>query len=104
MQGCDLCLLEPVRAPQRVQPGAEQGFVGVDVAQPGDDRLVKQQRFELPRAAAQFSIQARDREAAGEGLDADAGGRPRQIARVHQTSELARVAEQQPAAVVQVPD
>ena len=41
-----------VRAGCRVQAGSEQGLVHVYVPQPGDDRLVEQQRLELPRATA----------------------------------------------------
>ena len=50
MQSPHVLRLEGVRGAQRVEPRPPQGLVGVDVADPGDERLVEQQRLQLRRS------------------------------------------------------
>ena len=96
VQGGDLGRTERVGGGQRVQAGAKEGFVGVNVAQTGDDALVEQQRLEAAAMPAQQGGQLGDGEGAAERLDAQFAGRGGEIRRVYDASELAWIAEQQP--------
>ncbi len=46
---------------KRVQPGQEQSFIGVDIAQPGQEGLIQQQRLELPLARRQQGVEIHPR-------------------------------------------
>ena len=48
--------------PERVESGRPQRLVGVDVADPGDERLVEQERLEPARPLAQPASEVADRE------------------------------------------
>lgn len=41
----------------RVDTGEKQGFIRVDVTQPGNEGLIKQQRFDLAFASVEFAIE-----------------------------------------------
>ena len=47
---------EGVRAAQRMDPGSEQAFVGVDIAQTSDEALVHQQGFNLSAVSLQHFV------------------------------------------------
>ena len=68
---------EPVRGPQRVQPGAEQRLVGVDVPHARDPLLVEQERLDRRARRARERVQVVAGELVAERLDAEAGGEER---------------------------
>jgi len=63
--GCDV-----VGFTQGVNPRPEQGFIGVDIAQPGDEGLVHQQGLDLPGAALEHAVQPLPGEGGVEGFRA----------------------------------
>ena len=93
-----------VRSCQRMEASGGERFVGVDVAEAGDERLVKEEGFELSLALMQDTPQSTGGEGRPEGFEPEAGGRGREIACVGDGPELTRVAEQTLASVVQLPD
>ena len=62
---------------QRVEPRPPERLVGVDVADPGDEPLVQQERLEAPTASAQPGAEGPHRERVLEGLGPDAVEEPR---------------------------
>ena len=60
-----------IRVRQRVEPGHMQGLVGIDVTQTGEERLVKQERLELPVLGMQRGMQP------GRGNWSESGSGPR---------------------------
>ena len=69
-----LLAVDAVRAPQRVDAGAEQRLVGVDVADAGDPLLVEQHRLDRRAAAAGERVQVLAGELGLERLDPQALG------------------------------
>ena len=61
-----------IRDSQGMKPGLVQGFVGIDVAQPRQEGLVEQERFDLPALGVQRCMQPGWSECLREGLGADA--------------------------------
>ncbi len=98
---------------QRVEPGAPERLVRVDVADPGDEGLVEQERLESPAAAAKPPPEGPQREGGVERLGSVPGEQRAAVLRVQDRAasrvprpepypaELADVAEAELAAVVQ---
>lgn len=103
VQAIDLWRSQVLCNGERVQAGAKECFIRVDVAEPGNDGLVQQERLELTPASVELGSQHRWRERSGEGLRAETRSRRREVVRVHDAAELAGVTEQQAMAVVEVP-
>ena len=59
----DLLAGEPARRAQRMDPGAEQRLVGVDVADAGDLALIEQERLDRRAADPRERVEVRAREA-----------------------------------------
>src|SRR3954452_1343788 len=87
-QGARLLAREAVRAAQRVDAGAEQRLVGVDVADAGDPLLVEQHRLDRRAAADGQRVQVLAGEAGRERLDAQPRGEER-LERLTAQRELA---------------
>ena len=51
--------VERTGCPARMDPGPEQGLIGIDVADPGDPPLVQQQRLDRRPAASHDRAQVR---------------------------------------------
>ena len=72
MQPRQLVVVETAGAAQRMQPAPPEGFVDVDVPEPGDRPLVEEGRLERGPAALQAQTEASCGERA-ERLGADTG-------------------------------
>lgn len=64
--GCQKLLRFPqvkrLTGPQRVYAGGEQGFIRVDIPQPGDEVLVEQKGFDLPLFLLQHGVEGLGRQ------------------------------------------
>ena len=69
-QRTNLLLRKFITPRQRMQSGPKQRFVGVNIADPGDNRLVQQQRLEQPPASTQHAAETCHGEPFAERLDA----------------------------------
>jgi hypothetical protein len=90
-----LLAAEGVGRLERVKPGTMKSFIGIDVAKPGEERLVQQERFEQPPSAPKRGIQP----ARGEVIAQGFGAKPAQdgfgAGRIPDAAKLARIVEDQ---------
>ena len=85
VQPPQLVPVEPGRRTQRIEPGAPQRLVDVDVPQPGERALVEERRLERRAANGEALAEPRGREGGVERLVADPGGEIRlRVARLEQ--------------------
>ena len=61
------------RRPQRMEPSPPQRFVGVDVSDPGQERLIEEQRLEASLPSSQTTAEVAERERVGERFGTDPG-------------------------------
>src|SRR4051812_19959716 len=102
----DLAALQRARAAQRMDAGAKERLVGVDVADARDAALVQQQRLDRRAPLARLQVEVLGREVRAERLDAQAaveellqrGAAERELA----GAEAARVTEAQDVGVVEL--
>ncbi len=87
---------------QRVQPGAVQGLVHVDVPQARHESLVQEQGLQRPPPPLQGRVQPVRGELLIEGLRSKPRHAPAEIWMPLHTSELAHINEAQPPAIVQL--
>jgi len=74
-----------------------QGFIGIDVAKPCQERLVEKQRFKLAMTLVQRRVQPLRGEVAFERFRAEAAGNGIHIGCQPDPSKLARIVEHQTA-------
>ena len=102
----DLRALEQARLAQRVDRGAKQRLVGVDVADARDPALVEQDGLDRRAAVARLQVQVLGRELGAERLDPEArveeGVELRAAERELAGAEAARVAEGDDVAIVEL--
>lgn len=97
----NLCVLQGVGPAQGMNPGPPQGFVGVDIADPGDKRLVEQEGLEAAGFLGQQASQDLQREALFQRLGAEMTGDGVEVVNQVHPAEFTRVVEAQLIAVVQ---
>src|SRR5262249_22486824 len=90
-----------VGARERVQAGAVQRLVDVDVAKAGEERLVEQQRLEAAAAPAHRRLEPGGGETGAERLGPELAEQLARLLRPPQPTELAHVDEMEDVAVVE---
>ena len=102
VQLIDLISRQRTGGSQRMDPRAPQRFVGVDIAQPGDESLVEQQRLDTPSSSTEHLRQSFRSESSGQRLWTQVPHYLLWIVHQIHPSELARVGKYQPAPVVKL--
>lgn len=101
-QGAGFGLGECIAAPLRMQAGAVQRFVGVNVADPGDDGLIEQECFERAAARSEERPQCLRGETARQRFGAQPAGYFIRIVNQVEAAKFSAVAEPQVFAVVKM--